>query len=46
MNARFYYFAANRYEGCGHRHKTVKAARKCLPRIERRGPVAIHRRAK
>lgn len=30
-----YYFAANQHEGCGHKHATVRAARKCLPRIDR-----------
>jgi len=29
-----YFFAANLYEGCGHRHRTVKAARPCLKKID------------
>jgi hypothetical protein len=32
-----YLIAASRFEGCGHRHKTIAAAVKCLPRIENRG---------
>lgn len=33
-----YYMAANSYEGCGHRHRTAAAARRCLPkhRVTRR----------
>ena len=36
------YIAANRYEGCGHQHRTPKAAAKCLPRIDpSRGVVKV-----
>lgn len=24
-----YYIAANKYEGCGHHHKTITAAKRC-----------------
>jgi hypothetical protein len=38
-----YYFAANKFEGCGHRHRTRTAARRCLPRIDpTRGPVRVY----
>lgn len=26
---RTHYIVGNKYEGCGHRHKTLKTARKC-----------------
>lgn len=28
-----YYFAANTYEGCGHKHRKAKTARKCLDKM-------------
>jgi hypothetical protein len=31
-----HYIAGSIFEGCGHSHKTIKAATKCLNRIERR----------
>jgi hypothetical protein len=29
-----YYIAANKYEGCGHRHRTEKAAARCIPHVD------------
>ena len=31
-----YYMAASQYEGCGHKHRSLRAAMKCVPKIERR----------
>lgn len=36
MRSTTYYFAANRYEGCGHRHRRIEHARACLRRVVRR----------
>ena len=30
------YFAANRYEGCRHNHKTRKAAQRCADSVNKR----------
>jgi hypothetical protein len=36
--------AGSKFEGCGHEHKTKKAAEKCLPRIDKtHGRVAVHK---
>ena len=29
-----HYIAGNDHEGCGHSHKTIEAATKCLPLID------------
>lgn len=34
MKSHYFYFAATTYEGCGHEHRTVEAAQRCLPRID------------
>lgn len=31
-----YYFVNNAFGGCGHRHKTLEVAKKCLERMELR----------
>jgi hypothetical protein len=38
-----YYIAANLYEGCGHKHRSMKTAKRCLPRIEDRGEKGVWR---
>lgn len=44
MARRRWYIAGNRYEGCGHRHKSIRTARRCLPRIDAgHGPRRVYR---
>ena len=34
LSGRWYYVAANKYESCGHKHRTERAAERCLPKID------------
>lgn len=38
-----YFVAANDFEGCGHRHRSIRAAERCLPRIERKAGKGMYK---
>ncbi len=52
MLSKSYFFAATKHEGCGHAHRTINGAERCIPRLIRNlenqfmgGSASIYRHA-